>query len=86
MNNIPAHKVIGDINKPGQIKNTLGEYLTEKYPKEMEKKPTFEEWLKVYYGTYNDLTAFEYTLARRAWEAGLANAGGSGVNNDGENK
>jgi hypothetical protein len=39
---IPAHKVIGDVGKPGQV--TLADYIAKK--DDSPKRITFKEWLK----------------------------------------
>lgn len=60
---IPAHKVVGDKNKPGQTKNdiTLGDYVERIQAREVPKKKlSFEEWI-----------AQNQHLLKGNWEADL---------------
>lgn len=55
---------------------TLGDYLVKKYPEEMEKKLTFEEWWNTLdHMAYRGDSAFEYYVdcAAAAWKAGQQN-------------
>ena len=83
--NIPAHKVVGDNGKPGQIVDnsglwdkTLADYITRKSKHDAltkvnnEKKMTFDEWCKAE-NLYYSYHIQEIDLMRLGWEAGQEN-------------
>lgn len=75
----PFHKQTDPAKQAGQVKNeiTLGNYLENKYPEEMKKKMTFEEWYKKRYNDIEwmskDLAIAHYTSMKKCWEAAQEN-------------
>lgn len=80
---IPAHKVVGDQHKPGQVvfkDTTLNDYIRRKNQDaafeqvKQEKKLTFDEWYASETSSHfwNDsCEEADYLSAKRAWNAAL---------------
>jgi len=78
----PAHKHVGDEGKPGQIVNTLGDYLHMKYgfdrhaylktsnAEPVKKKLTFDEWWNL---NWYRCTAASTETAKAIWKAAQEN-------------
>lgn len=70
MMRVPFHKQTDPAKQAGQIKNevTLGDYLEKKYPEEMKKKLTFDEWWH-----QNNDDSLCYNCAKHTWQAAQEN-------------
>lgn len=66
----PFHKQTDPAKQAGQVKNdiTLGDYLENKYPEEMKKKMTFDEWWNI-----NQPTTNQYDCFMECWDAAQEN-------------
>jgi hypothetical protein len=68
----PAHKVVGDTNKAGQIK-TLGDYIVKvEVSENPPKKITFDDWWKVQF-IGADAEGGRYEQFKGCWKAAQEN-------------
>ena len=70
---IPAHKVVGDVGKPGQLSFDRYPYLkhsTAEPQINTPKKLTFEEWLKTTNITTDDTLLYNWGIT--VWQAAMA--------------